>query len=409
MDILSDIITYIRRILKTPSNSSITDGLLIDYINRFWINDVDARIQLFDLKKKYQFITTPGVDQYNMPFYNFQVEDPFANPGLIYNYPVYQGLVGPAYINGINVPLHTQKNSFFNIWPNIVQQNQAIAFGDGINQRYDIQIPIISPTPPQNPPFNMLLRGHIDPSGLQNLVSGGAVRDPPTIPSGSGSTVFDVPTSSVEPKVFITTIGADGANIIVTDSGQFLQFNQNYGCLIKQGQYPGTGPSENPSLSNGYRTTLNTINYLTGHINVTFPQVIPPGNAINVNCYYFQSGLPRAMLFYDNVITLRNVPDKQYLVECDAYLTPAAYLRDNEAVKYGYMSEYIARGAARKILSDTGDVDQFNFYEPLFREQEILVWKRSQRQWTATRTETIYSQGLDRGMYGNTNFSGGTI
>lgn len=55
------------------------------------------------------------------------------------------------------------------------------------------------------------------------------------------------------------------------------------------------------------------------------------------------------------------------------------------------MSEYIARGAARKILSDTGDVEQFQFYEPLFREQEMLVWKRAQRQNTSTRVQTIYS------------------
>ena len=70
------------------------------------------------------------------------------------------------------------------------------------------------------------------------------------------------------------------------------------------------------------------------------------------------------------------------------------------------MAEYIARGAARKLLSDNGDIEQFQFYEPLFREQESLVWKRSQRQFTATRTETIYSgsgsghNGGNNGLYG---------
>jgi hypothetical protein len=71
------------------------------------------------------------------------------------------------------------------------------------------------------------------------------------------------------------------------------------------------------------------------------------------------------------------------------------------------MAEYIARGAARKMLSDTGDWEQFQSYEPLFLEQEMLVWKRSQRQWTATRTETIYSQGFGQGM-GLNNIGGGT-
>jgi hypothetical protein len=69
------------------------------------------------------------------------------------------------------------------------------------------------------------------------------------------------------------------------------------------------------------------------------------------------------------------------------------------------MSEYIARGAARKILSDTGDIEQFQFYEPLFREQEMLVWKRSQRQFTATRTPTIFSEFSSQSP--SNNFSGG--
>jgi hypothetical protein len=73
------------------------------------------------------------------------------------------------------------------------------------------------------------------------------------------------------------------------------------------------------------------------------------------------------------------------------------------------MAEYIARGAARKILSDTGDWEQFMAYEPLFQEQELLVWKRSQRQWTATRTETIYSQGFSGQGYGSNNLGGGTV
>ena len=71
----------------------------------------------------------------------------------------------------------------------------------------------------------------------------------------------------------------------------------------------------------------------------------------------------------------------------EAYLSPAAFLTTSDAIQFAYMSEYIARGAARKILADTGDVEQFQFYEPLFIEQEQLVWKRSQRQYTATRTQ----------------------
>lgn len=416
MHLLSDVITYIRRIIKSPSNTSITDNLLIDYINRFWISDVDARMQLFDLKMKYQFQTSPGVDQYNMPLYSLQTE-----PGAqsINYYPVYQGFQSPIYINGIECPFYTQKHNFFNIWPNITQQMQVIGTGNGTTGPYNLTFTISpSNTQPLNPPFEYVLRGHIDISGIIAFAGspGGSLQDPPLITSTqvndiglnpAGNFIQNVPTMNVFPAVYITSTAADGSNIIVTDSGQFLFGNQNYGILMQQ----GNAPNGNLPLTNGptpfYSTTQNTINYFTGIIkNLYFPQAIPLGANISAQCYFFQTGLPRGVLFNNNTLTFRSPPDKQYLVELDAYLTPAAFLSTSSAVQFGYMSEYIARGAARKILSDTGDIEQFQFYEPLFREQELLVWKRSQRQFTSTRTQTIYSQGLQGGQVGNTSLGG---
>ncbi len=393
MNLLSDILTYIRRIIKSPSDAVITDALLIDYVNRFWIMDVDARMQLFDLKTKYSFQTMPGVDQYNMPLYTAQLET--VNPNqTIGMFPVYQGFLGPAFINGVQVPLQTQKNNFFNIWPNIVQ-NLIVAQGDG-GLTYTLKVPILPNFPnPPNPPLQGLLRGHIDITGI---ISTGQNIDPPLASTSPFNFIDTIATTSVSPAVYITSIDATGANVVVTDSGEFLSGNVNYGLLMK----PGAAPYGNTILGT-YDTTHNTINYFTGVINVTFPVAIPLGNNISVQCFYFQTGLPRAILFYNNTLTLRSPPDKQYLVELDAYLTPACFFNTAAAIPFGYMAEYIARGAARKILSDTGDVEQFIFYEPLFREQELLVWKRSQRILTSTRTETIYSQGMS---YGQGGFSG---
>lgn len=479
MNLLSDIITYIRRIIKSPSNAVISDNLIIDYINRFWLMDVDARIQLFDLKTKYQFQTTPGVDQYNMPLYDIQTE-----PGnqTIASFPVYQGFMGPAYINGVPVSFHTQKSTFFNWYPNVVQNLQAVATGNGTTGPYTINIPILpNSTAPANPPINALLRGHVDISGI---IATGSTQDPffgSTLSNTGG--VVNIPSTSILPAVYITSLDANGNNVVVQDSGQFLQVSSNnygnLGLLMVPGSapfgystppngytssFPITGASQatqcvltctstflvgqvvqisgvggmvelNGNIytitavsattvtidvdstgftaytAGGTATTLqNVINYTTGVITeVIFPSVIPSGQNINVQCYYFQSGLPRSILYYNNTLTLRAPPATQYLVELDAYLTPTAFLNTSSAIPFGYMAEYIARGAARKILSDTGDVEQFQFYEPLFREQEMLVWKRSQRQWTATRTETIYSTGQNQGNFGLNNGNGATF
>jgi len=395
LNLLSDIITYVRRIIKSPSNADISDDLIIDYINRFWIMDVDARMQLFDLKKKYQFQTTPGVDRYNMPLYSVQTESGGQQIGM---YPVYQGFLSPAYVNGIQVPLQSQRSSFFNIWPNVVQNSVTGVIGDGTAGPYTITLPL-SPgnQVPINTPVNGVLRGHIDMAGI---IATGTNQDPPMVTSFNTG----IPVTSVESAVYFTTMDSDGSNIIVADSGQFLLGDANYGLLMT----PGNAPFGNTALPGTYSITSNTINYFTGVATITFPVAIPSGVAISAQWYYFQTGLPRAVLYYNNTLTLRSPPDRQYLVELDAYLSPAAFLNTEEAIPFGYMAEYLARGAARKILSDTGDVEQFQFYEPLFKEQELLVWKRSQRQWTNDRTQTIYSQGGFLGGQSGYNNIGGT-
>lgn len=357
--------------------------------------DVDARMQLFDLKKKYQFMTQPAVDQYNMPLYSLQTEPGSQSIGM---YPVYQGFLGPAYINGIAVHFETQKNIFFNAYPNIVQYMQQVGTGDGSTTNFNLTFPIIGGQNPPNPPLNGILRGHVDTSGI---IATGTNVDPPV------GTTFNtlIPVTSVDAKVFITSIDNNGANIVVTDSGQFLSTDVNYGLLMT----PGAAPFGNTALSGGYSTTLNTVSYLTGTANVTFATPPANGSPINVQAYYFQTGLPRGILFYNNTLTLRSPPNTQYLVELDAYLSPAAFLSTSDALQFGYMAEYIARGAARKILSDTGDIEQFQFYEPLFKEQELLVWKRSQRQWTATRSQTIYSQGMNWNQTGLNNIGSNSL
>jgi hypothetical protein len=408
MNFLSDTLRYMRQFLKTPSDTSISDDILIDFLNRFFIMDLDARIQVFDLKTKYQFLTTPGQDQYNMPMYNFQTEEGSQTIGM---YPVYQGFLAPAYINGIQINFSTLKTQFFQNWPNWAQQNMIVGQGNGSEGPYTFNIPI-SPnnTTPANPPIQALLRGHVD---IQGIISTGVDQDPPigvTLPNSGGTPIqYLIPSTSIIPAVYFTTQDATGANLSIQDSGVFLTGNVNYGLLMQPGSAPfGYNTLPNPlSEPDIYSTTQNTINYLTGvATNVYFPTAVPNGANINAICYYFQCGLPRSMLYYNNTITLRCPPDNQYLVEIDAYLSPCAFMNSAQALPYAYMSEYLALGAARKIMYSTGDAEQLAFYEPFFIEQERLVWKRSQRQFTATRTPSLYQQDSNQDFNGGSSYGG---
>jgi hypothetical protein len=232
---------------------------------------------------------------------------------------------------------------------------------------------------------------------MSGIIASGSLTDP----IFTNELITTIPTTSVYAGVYLTYTSVNGSNVVITDSGQFLSGNTNgslYGLLLET----GPAPFGNSSLGS-YDLTTNTVNYETGVVNVTFPEPPLANSPIQAQCYFYQQGIPRSILFYNNTITVRPPPNTQYLVELGAYLTPAAFLSSENAISYSYMSEYLARGAARKILADTGDIDQFMFYEPLFKEQENLVWKRSQRQFTATRTPTIYSQGIG-GQGGLNNF-----
>lgn len=356
--------------------------------------DVDARMQLFDLKKTYQFTTVPGVDKYNMPLFNEQIQ---AGGQIIKPFPVYQGFTGNVTVRGVPVSFSTRRDEFYSFYPNIYQSYPRIIEGDGSNGPYTFQLPILSNTTPPQPPINGIIRGHVDMSGI---IATGQNVDPIVGPIPN----LNVPVTSTFAAFFISSLDADNAPVSVTDSGQFLDANQNCGMLIQSGK----APYGNQILAGGYSTTNNIVNYLTGEVYVTFPVAIPAGMPINVQCLWFQSGLPRSVLFYNNTLTFRSPPDNAYVVELDAYQTPVAFLASSDSVPFGYMTEYIARGAARKILSDTGDWEQFDRYEPLFREQESLVWKRSQRQFTSTRTQTIYSQGSPFNNMGFGTGYGGT-
>ena len=61
--------------------------------------------------------------------------------------------------------------------------------------------------------------------------------------------------------------------------------------------------------------------------------------------------------------------------------------------------QYIAYGAARKVLQDRMDMDTLAMIEPEYKKQESLVLRRTIVQQTTQRTSTIYTEQT-AGAYG---------
>ena len=72
--------------------------------------------------------------------------------------------------------------------------------------------------------------------------------------------------------------------------------------------WPGSAPNGNQPIPGGYDINTNTINYSNGTATVKFPGNVPAGNPINVQCDYYQQGIPRAVLFYNNIIQFVTLP-----------------------------------------------------------------------------------------------------
>lgn len=341
--VLSDIILWFRRIVKAQSDQEISDTEIVNYINRFYQYDMPARLQLFELKRQYVFETVPNVNMYQVPFAPTAIND---DSNSVRSRQGYQNLLPPAYCDGIQLGYFQSNDQFYSLYPEFVF-NETIGEGDGSIGPFEVtlgQVPV--------------LRGFVDDLGY------------------------------LTPYVFFNTSSISGVQQYIVDGGD--------GIL-----YATDATFQNGPLGIGtVRTATGNINYENGICVFFFDDTVTTGQPVYAKSSPYSPGFPRIMLYFNNIIKLFPVPDRQYKIAIDSYVTPAQFLETTESVPFSYMSEYIARGAARKSLSDVADIDLFNFYEQFFREQENQVLRRTDRQRAVTRTPTIFSGvNLQNGSY----------
>lgn len=338
--LLTDIINYVRRILKQPNAQDISDATIGDYLNRFYIYDMPARIQLFDLKTQFNLELTPNVDQYNAPV-------SYINGAAVV--PTYQTYLTPAYIDGYQIVMQQSHDQWMKLFPNRVL-NQFQQNGNGTAGVYSFTMTDVP-----------VIQGH---------------RDLNVSPPGNTTVPGGLQRGLLTSNVYVTAIDVNGNLNVAQDD----PISATTGNLI---QFDPLNPGNPPSI-------IGTVNYITGAVSVTFLYAIPSTSAINFQCIPYSAGRPQAVLFFDNTFSFRPIPDKPYIFQIDAYYNPAAFLSTTNAVPYRFMTEYFARGTARKILQDYGDVEQLQLYEPFFREQEAFVLRKTYRQISNTRVATIF-------------------
>lgn len=154
--------------------------------------------------------------------------------------------------------------------------------------------------------------------------------------------------------------------------------------------------------SNTNTVVTGSVNYITGVLSVTFPNAIPSGNEITFTAVPYVASRPQAALYFDDILTIRPIPDKSYLVQVNAYKKPTILVNSGENPELRQWWQYLAYGAAKKIFEDSQDPEGVNALMQAFKEQEKLVLRRTIVQQTNQRSSTIYTE-MTGSSYNNFN------
>jgi len=145
-------------------------------------------------------------------------------------------------------------------------------------------------------------------------------------------------------------------------------------------------------------TGTGTINYLTGAYTLAFSTA--PTGVINSQTVPYVAARPSAMLYFNNTFIFRPIPDQVYHVQLESFVRPLDLLAAGQAPELEQWWQYIAYGAAKKVLEDRMDMDTVQMIMPEFNRQEKMVLRRTIVQQTNERTATIYTEmtNLDAGF-----------
>lgn len=235
----------------------------------------------------------------------------------------------------------------------------------------------------------------------------------PFTPDGTGGPfAFTIPGPFLSKEFVLGAVDASGFGISVADDGYGILQMQVPNPVISVPVDTSTEPGmKNLNTSNpGQNIIINvgTVDYITGACSITFPLGAFPaaGSEITVWVSQYQTGRPYSLLFWNNEFTVRPVPKVVHKVEVETYLSPVQFLESTDYPILNQWWQYIAIGAAIKILEDRQDMEGVANLAPLFDRQEALVLERQSIEEIGQRNSTIFSSSTPQ-LGGNSGWNQG--
>ncbi len=331
----------VRRLTASASEAALTSVDIQDAINRFYSQDFPYAIKIDQQRSVYKFLTIPNVDRYPVDVNNLQ------------------GFRAPVYFEGIQGSFFKNRDQLYNLYPRYPTQFTP-ASGDGVTTSFSFTLFGNNSNPFPQPNFGILstqvVVGGIDKNGnpIRIIDDGGAVVDS-----------FGIGANTTTGQLLSLRQNAVGNNVYLNSFG------------AQRPAIPPLSPLPTPSPP----TTLTqqycgTVNYVTTQFNINFFVAPAAGTMINVWASTYNVGRPYNLLFWNNEFTIRPVPDNVYLVEVEAYQTPAQFMQTTNNPILNQWGQYLAYGAAMEILRDRQDMEGVENLREGFQRQEALVLER---------------------------------
>lgn len=344
---LEDIITKVRKLTGSGNSLQLTDETIIDYINSFYLYDFPAEFRSLQLKNTFTINTIENVDSYPFDFEH------------------YETLEEPAYIDKRVAPLYTSPWPFYSLFFNW-QQREVLDTGDGTTGAYS---------------------GTVQDAPVVRSINNNPMADTQTSPTATFST-GSYPATFAEPSVarvqnILITANTATTTLNVTDDGD--------GNLIGD-------------------ASAGTIDYATGAITgLTFTSAVPSSTDITIAYNPANPSRPQAILFWQNQVVVRPVPDAGYTVEIVAYRRPSQMLLGTGTTtnmdglpELREWFETISFGAAKKIYQDRQDIEGVAMMDQYLKDAYALNETRTYAQLGKQQISTIFRGQLDG--YGASSF-----
>lgn len=368
----------VRRLTASASQTSLTSAEIQQQVNIFYSTYFPNAIKTDQQRTVYKFLTIPNVDRYPVDV----------------NY--YQGFRAPIYFQGIPGNFFKNRDQLFNLYPRYPTQFQPIG-GDGVTTSFTFSLFGNNQNPFPQPNFGILSTqlsiGGIDINGNPIRISddGGAVVNS-----------FGVGSNTTKGQLVFLQQNTVGNNIYLDPTNTQQPALPNLSPLGGQNN-ANSNPPPPPSNYGLYPPSpltpqyCGTVNYVTTQITVNFPVAPAAGTMINVWAATYQVGRPYNVLFWNNELTIRPVPDNVYLCEIEAYQTPTQFLNTSSSPILNQWILYISYGVAREILRQRQDMEGVANLEEGFRLQEGLVLEKQAVEEIGQPNITLFNSSTGGG------------